>query len=102
MLVYIYLSNWEVAMIPTNISREHILKAIQYVDTCGIPKSRLSRKHSVKYNGRLYPPKYLISIANKYANDTELEPTCFSGGYEANSYLEKLGFIIVYSSSHAL
>ena len=89
-------------MIPTNISREHILKAIQHIDTCGIPKSRLSRKHSVRYDGHLYPPKYLISIANKYANNTELEPTCFSGGHEANSYLEKLGFIIVYNSSDEL
>lgn len=86
-------------MIPSNISREHILKAIQEVDTCGIPKSRLSRKHNVGYCGHLYPPKYLISVANKYANGTELEYACFSGGYEANSYLEKLGFRIIHDES---
>ena len=81
-------------MIPKNIDREAILAAIQYIDEDGIPKSRLSRTYNLKHNGKLYPPKYLISIANKLINGTELEPFMFGGGVETNSFLEKLGFEI--------
>ena len=80
-------------MIPKNINRKAILEAIQVIDENGIPDTRQSRKYKLKYNEKLYPPKYLISIANKFVNGNELEP--FSGGIEANSFLEKLGFEII-------
>lgn len=47
------------------------------------------------FNSKRYPPKYLISIANKYANGEELHPSDFSGGRESNSYLSELGFEII-------
>ena len=89
-------------MIPKNISREDILKAISEIDKIGVPKSRLSRAHSVKYNECLYPPKYLLSLANKFANGEELAPYLFSGGHETNDYLENLGFEIVHIHSHEI
>ncbi len=49
----------------------------------------------MKYNGRFYPPKYLISVANKIINGNELEPFAFGGGAETNGFLEKLGFEII-------
>ena len=84
-------------MIPKNIGRVEILQAIQEIDKNGVPRKRESRKHSVQYNGRLYPPKYLISIANKFANGEELLPGLFSGGYghETNEFLENLGFEVI-------
>jgi hypothetical protein len=55
-------------LIPNNIKREHILKAIEAIQISGIPAERISDKYDLKYNNKIYPPKYVISIANKYAN----------------------------------
>jgi predicted RNA-binding protein len=68
---------------------------MEEVDEKGIPQNRSSEKYFLLYNNFLYPPKYLISLANKYANDSELDPSTFSGGVEANEYLQILGFEIV-------
>lgn len=82
-------------MIPKNIDQNHILKVIRKIDKNGIPKSRKSRKFQLFYDGKYYPPKYVISLANRYANGIELEPSEFSGGQETNSFLKKLGFEVV-------
>ena len=82
-------------MIPDNITREHILEAIDAIDKAGVPKSREATKYGLKHNYKLYPPKYVISIANRFTNGIELDPELFSGGDETNSYLELLGFQII-------
>ena len=65
-------------MIPNNISKEDISKAIEEIDKIdNIPDSRQSVLHLLEYNGKTYPPKYVISIANKFANGKELEPEMF-------------------------
>lgn len=79
-------------MIPQNISRKHILKAIQDIEMLGLPISRTSRKFVLEYDGKFYPPKYLISLANKHANGKKLSPTTFNGGTESNEFLRHLGF----------
>lgn len=82
-------------MILNNITKESVLKAIEYVKLNGIPLERNSTKFALRYNEADYPPKYIISIANKYANGEELDASEFSGGREVNSFLKKLGFTIV-------
>lgn len=82
-------------MIPKNVDREHVVKAIEEVKRFGIPKGRGSKKFFVEFNGGYYPPKYVISLANKYANGKELNPSEFSGGMESNNFLRALGFKIV-------
>ncbi|MGE6548265.1 hypothetical protein ACQKFK_04370 [Bacillus mycoides] len=82
-------------MIPENILRNHVLKAIQEVDDKGIPKNRKSTKFQLLYDDKLYPPKYIISLANKYSNGKELEPWEFGGGIETNNFLKRLNFKIV-------
>jgi len=82
-------------MIPKNISREHVLKAIEEVKRIGIPKGRGSKKFLMEFNSNYYPPKYIISMANKYANGEELNPSELSGGTESNDFLRVLGFQIV-------
>jgi len=81
--------------IPINITEEHILRAAIDIDIDGIPAERESKKFDVKIDGRRYPPKYLISLANKYANIDELDSLSFSGGAQANSFLSKLGFEVI-------
>jgi hypothetical protein len=72
-------------MIPENIKPEHILMAIKEVDNSGIPEERISDRYDLVYNEKTYPPKYIVSLANKYANNVEL--SSFSGGNEVNSSL---------------
>jgi hypothetical protein len=82
-------------MIPSNISRGHLIQAMEEIDKNGVPEDRVSTKYYVRHNGRHYPPKYLISIANRYANGKELEPLTFHGGDEANPFLRERGFEVI-------
>jgi len=81
-------------LIPRNIAREHIIKAMQEIDKQGVPDSRLSHDYYLKFNGKEYPPKYVISLANKFVNEKELDPKGFNGGEEINGFLESRGFEI--------
>lgn len=81
-------------MIPTVIKKEHVLKAIEFIDKNGVPKNRLSKKFFLIYKGRKYPPKYVVSLAYKFVSGRELDPERFSGGIETNTFLRKLGFKI--------
>jgi len=65
------------------------------IDSDGVPKGRNSRKFKLYYNRKYYPPKYVISLANKYANGTALASSEFSGGQQSNNFLERLGFEVV-------
>ncbi len=82
-------------MIPRNIKREHILRSLEYMKNHGIPKGRKSKKFLLEHEGQHFPPKYTISLANKYANGKELESEHFSGGKESNDFLRSLGFKIL-------
>jgi len=82
-------------MIPKNISKNHILKAIDEINMKGVPPGRDSTKFCLAHDGHLYPPKYIISLANKYANCQLLDSTGFNGGKESNGFLENLGFNII-------
>ncbi len=82
-------------MIPKNIARNHILNAIQKIDKDGIPKGRDSKKFRLPYGAKTYPPKYVVSLANKLANGEELESSVFGGGRETNDHLKQLGFEII-------
>jgi len=82
-------------MIPKNIEREHILEAIKETERVGVPVGRGSKKFCLEYNGRHFPPKYIVSLANKYANGEELDSSEFSGGNETNDFLRSLGFKVV-------
>mgnify|MGYP001133276171 FL=1 len=86
-------------MIPKNINREHIIKAIEETKKVGIPDDRSSKKFLLGYDAEYYPPKYIISLANKYANGKELDSQKFGGGAETNDFLKHLGFNIVEAPS---
>lgn len=83
-------------MIPKNIEKNHVLKAIKEIDEQGIPKSRAARKYWLNFKGKTYPPKYVIGLANRFANGQELDPANFSGGqHDTNLFLQRLGFKIL-------
>lgn len=82
-------------MIPSNITHEHIIRAISEIKKSKIPFHRESTRWSVLYNGEHFPPKYVISLASKFASGRELDPSQFSGGDETNNFLREKGFEIV-------
>ena len=50
-----------------NISKEDIIKAINEIDEKGIAKGAHSSTYDLVYNEKQYPPKLVISLANKHA-----------------------------------
>jgi hypothetical protein len=85
-------------MIPTNITREHVERAIQEIERTGVPAGRDSTEWELIFNGQGYPPKYLISVANQFANGTQLAPKEVAGGEgagSANPLLRSLRFEVV-------
>lgn len=66
--------------LPTNIQKEHLLQAINRIDREGIPKGAQSKYYDVVHNGKRYPPKLVVSYANLYANNKELDRGAFEGG----------------------
>lgn len=79
--------------IPDNITRDHIISAINLINEEGIPRKRDIRKYYVDYMDRRYPCKLLISKANIFANNEELhwDPRIFQS-QSANRCLSSLGF----------
>ena len=90
--------------IPENISREHILKAIEKIDLQGIPNNAKSTTYDLIYEGKRYPPKYVVSLANLYANGIVLNRDVFEGGAGTECFrlLEKNGFEIIKKTSDAM
>ena len=90
--------------IPENINRDHILSAISKIDLDGIPKNAKSTTCDLVYEGKLYPPKYVVSLANLYANGIVLNRDLFEGGAGTECFrlLEKYGFEIIKKMSEAM
>lgn len=82
-------------MIPSNIEKRHVIDAMRKIDSDGFPSGRGSKKFLLDFEGKRYPPKYVISLADKFANGKELNPSMFNGGQETNGFLKRLGFDIV-------
>lgn len=80
--------------IPINITKDHIEKAILEIQQSVIPAERLSVTYFIKVGNENLPPKYVISIANKYANGIELGSKDFNA-VEAKNFLKKLKFVII-------
>ncbi|WP_292392615.1 AAA family ATPase [Methanoculleus sp. UBA303] len=85
--------------IPKNITREHVLQALNDIKPGTIPSDREATRFELIFNKHFFPPKYVLSIANRYANGEDLPASEFSGGEEANTYLRNLGFAVVVRSN---
>lgn len=82
-------------MIPKELTNSHFEQAIQEIDQNGIPKSRESYRYFLIFNGKKYPPKYVISIANKYLNGKEWPPDNFNAVEAKNYFIRNKYKIIV-------
>ena len=76
------------------IKKQDVIKALKYIDDNGVPFSNQSKKYDlVSEDGKRYPPKYVVAVADHLANGTVISTEGFNA-VEAKSYLEGLGFII--------
>jgi hypothetical protein len=82
------------AEVLTKITRADVEWAIDQVRQQNwVPRRRNSTKYSLSYDGRDYPPKYLVMLAGKHATGEMLAPTDHSGGeHDSNKILRDLGF----------
>lgn len=82
---------------PDNITKAHILRAIEEIDEVGVRDGRCSSIYDLVYNDKSYPPKLIISIAHKFANGAELEAHEFQSGPNKPAFelLEREGFKII-------
>ena len=80
--------------IPEGITKQHVERAAAEIDRHDVPPSRRSDRFDVIVGSESYPPKYVISIAAKYAFRTELSSSCFHA-HQAVRYLRALGYKII-------
>jgi hypothetical protein len=81
-------------VIPSNITRDHVISALKEIRNQNIPPVYQYRRYTLEFEGKRYPPRYAISIANKYANGNILEHSKI-GSKEAVSLLDSMGFSIL-------
>ena len=81
-------------MLPEGLTEKHIELAAKEIDRRGVPRQRRSHHYDLVLNGRKYPPKYVISLANRYATGVEYSFENFNA-VEAKNYFENNGYIII-------
>lgn len=74
-----------------NITRQHVLDAVNKIESEGITLEP-STKYEVLISGKPYPPKEIMRYANLLANGDQTWP--HPGGEPTNQYLKKFGFDI--------
>lgn len=74
------------------IQKADIINALKYIDKNEVPNRNESTTYVLVANdGKKYPPKYVIAVADYLANGTEIDTEGFNA-VEAKNYLEHQGF----------
>ncbi len=76
------------------IKKQDILDALKFIDENGVPEHNVSVKYLlVSENGKKYPPKYVVAVADHLVRGVEISTAGFNA-VEAKNYLEGQGFNI--------
>ena len=76
------------------IEKQDIINALKYTDENGVPFHNQSTKYElVTEDGKKYPPKYVVAVADHIANGADISTDGFNA-MEAKSYLEGKEFNI--------
>ena len=76
------------------VSQEDILNALKFIDENGVPPHNQSMRYFLLGgNGKSYPPKYVIAVANHLANGAAIDTSGYNA-IEAKNYLKNKGFTI--------
>ena len=77
-----------------DVNAQNIIDALKYIDENGIPFHNQSTQYDLISNdGKKYPPKYVIAVADHLANGSPISVDSFHGT-EARKRLEELGFMV--------
>ena len=76
------------------LKKQDVIDALKFIDENGVPEHNTSVKYVlVSENGRKYPPKYVMAVADHLANGTDISTEAFTSA-DAKNYLESRGFTI--------
>ena len=76
------------------IDEQSITEAMKYIDEHGVPDRNKSTQYVlIAENGKQYPPKYVIAVANHIANGGEIVTDGYNA-VEAKNYFETRGYNI--------
>lgn len=86
-----------------HLNEAHILSALAEIDRQGVPDSARSTAYDLAYEGTLYPPNLVVSVAAKAATGESLDLGTFSeeDNLRVVSLLRRLGFAVETKSSEA-
>ena len=77
-----------------NITESDIMQALAYIDENGVPnKNESTRYELVLSNGKKYPPKYVIAVAEHIAHGTDISTDSYNA-VDAKNFLSGKGFTI--------
>lgn len=93
------IERWErtsLAAVASDIKAEHVRAALAEIDRDGVPPDAESARYDLIEGEKRYPPKYVLSLATKYATGEPLDRGLFSGGEDSSAFrvLRALGFVI--------
>ena len=76
------------------LKKQDVIDALKFIDENGVPEHNTSVKYVlVSEDGKKYPPKYVVAVADHLANSTDISTESFNN-VDAKNYLESLGFSI--------
>ena len=76
------------------LNKQDIMDALKFIDEKGVPEHNVSTKYVlVSEDGKTYPPKYVVAVADHLANGTDISTASF-GSEDARNCLESMGFSI--------
>lgn len=76
------------------LKKQDIIDALQFIDENGVPEHNIIVKYVlVSEDGKKYPPKYVVAVADYLANGTDISTDSFNS-IDAKNYLESQGFVI--------
>lgn len=79
--------------LPENIERSHLIMAMEA--WWDVPRKHQAARYAIAHQNRLYPVKMVVARANLFANGYCLDPRSFSGGREANRFVQSRGLEVV-------
>ena len=76
------------------VKKQDILNALEYIDEHGVPDKNKSTKYQlVTESGKMYPPKYVIAVADHLANGADIATDSYNA-VEAKNYLLGKDFVV--------
>ena len=76
-----------------NLTEKSIKQAIEYIEKNGVPSQNVSMQYDLVMDGKKYPPKYVVSLANHFQNGTEVSDDDFNS-VQVVDFLQKKGYTI--------